>query len=49
MVANKGWPRFLARVYSGKFAYYLYKVIGIVAFLVSLFLVGIGVLRILQH
>jgi len=49
MIAAKGWPRFLARIHSGRSAYLTYKVTGVVCFLASLFILGIAVWRMLGH
>jgi len=49
MIATKGWPRFLAKVYSGRFAYAGYKVMGILCFLSSLFLFGLGVFSLVNR
>jgi hypothetical protein len=48
-IAAKGWPRFLAKAYSGNLAYWSYKITGVISFAVALFLFGLGVLHIVKE
>lgn len=43
------WPRFLARAYSSRVAYFMYKGVGVASFLMSLVVLSVAVRRLMAH
>lgn len=49
MAAGAKWVPFLAKAYSGRSAYIMYKAVGVICFLASFFILYIGVRRLLAR